>query len=57
MDSMIDFWSAGRGFFPGHANNILYYFHKSITFLAGKNPKCMSLIMNGLKTLKGPVEL
>ena len=33
---------------PGCANSIfLYYFHKSITFWAGKNSKCTSLIMNG----------
>ena len=32
---------------PGHANDILYYFHKSITFLWGKNSKCTCLIMNG----------
>ena len=32
---------------PSHANNVLYYFHKSVTFLWGKNSKCTSLIMNG----------
>ena len=32
-------------FFPSYM--IWCNFHKSITFWAGKNSKCMSLIMNG----------
>ena len=52
MVSMIDFWSAGRGFFPGHANNILYYFHKSITKMhVSYNEWSLAA------ALKGPVEL
>ena len=31
----------------GHDKYILYYFHKSVTFMWGKNSKCTSLIMNG----------
>ena len=33
---------------------ILYFFHKSVTFLWGKNSKCTSLIMNGFYTRYWP---
>ena len=39
---------------PGHAIDILYYFHKSITFLWGKNSKCTRLIINGFKKYLSP---